>query len=112
MLKGEVFLADLGSSSGHEQEGKRPVIICQNDLLNKVSQTVIVIPLTTNLKREEIPGVVLIKKGEGGLDSDSVALCYQLRVLDKKRLKRQLGKLSEIVLEKVYNGIKFTLGIS
>jgi mRNA interferase MazF len=112
MLKGEVFLANLGSSSGHEQEGKRPVILCQNDLLNEVSQTVIVIPLTTNLKREKIPGSVFIKKGEGGLDSDSVALCYQLRVLDKRRLIKPLGKLSDIVLEEVYNGIKFTLGIS
>jgi len=112
MLKGDVFLANLGSSSGHEQEGIRPVILCQNDLLNNVSQTVIVIPLTTNLRRADIPGCILIRKGEGGIKSDSIALCYQIRVLDKNRLIKQLGKLPEISIREVDNGIKLTLGIS
>ncbi len=91
MQKGDVYLADLNPVVGSEQAGIRPVVIVQNSLLNRFTRTVVVIPFTTNLKRAELPSALLIPKDEGGLDQDSVALCHQVRVLDKSRLRRQLG---------------------
>ncbi|MBI5473427.1 MAG: type II toxin-antitoxin system PemK/MazF family toxin [Ignavibacteriae bacterium] len=89
--RGEVWLADLNPTKGSEQSGVRPVIVFQNDVISKFSTTVLTIPLTTNLRRASPPTSVQINKGEAGLDEASVALCHQLRVLDKSRLMKRLG---------------------
>src|SRR5205085_5987001 len=86
-----IWLANLNPTRGSEQAGTRPVLIFQNNLINKYTTTILAIPLTTNLRRESLPSCIQISKGEGGLASDSVALCHQLRVLDKTRLMRKLG---------------------
>ncbi len=109
--RGEIWLADLNPTRGSEQAGIRPIIIFQSDLLNKFTTTVLAIPLTTNLKRATLPSCVFIPQKEGGLTSDSVALCHQLRVLDKMRLQRKLEKLSQQTLSTVEKRMLFTMGI-
>src|ERR1051326_5699156 len=89
--RGEIWLATLNPTRGSEQAGTRPVLILQHDVIRKYTTTILAIPLTTNLRRASLPSCVQISKGEGGLSSDSVALCHQLRVLDKTRLVRRLG---------------------
>lgn len=89
--RGEIWLANLNPTRGSEQAGIRPVIILQNDAVSKFTTTVLAIALTTNLRRASLPSCVRIGVGEGGLISDSVALCHQLRVLYKVRLVRRLG---------------------
>lgn len=106
------MLANLNPSRGSEQKGKRPVVILQNNVINKFTSTFLTIPITTNLRRAALPSCVKIAKGEGGLDHDSVAMCHQLRVLDKTRLERRLGKLSPKIIEEIESCILFTLGIS
>jgi mRNA interferase MazF len=109
--RGEVWLADLNPIRGSEQAGIRPVVIFQNDRINAYTTTVVAIPFTTNLRRASLPSCVRIAAGDGGLSSDSVALCHQLRVLDSTRLIRRLGKLSRASLLTVERCILFTLGI-
>jgi mRNA interferase MazF len=109
MRRGDVFLADLNPSRGSEQAGIRPVIIVQRESLNRFTRTVVVVPLTTNLRRTQVPGTVLIPAGEGGLSQDSVALCYQIVVVDEQRLIRQLGSLSPAVLMALDQALKYTL---
>ncbi|MFP4082899.1 MAG: type II toxin-antitoxin system PemK/MazF family toxin [Candidatus Aminicenantes bacterium] len=108
MKKGDVYIADLSGSRGSEQAGIRPVLIIQSDKLNKYTQTVVAIPITTNLRRAQIPGCVLLPQGEGGLIQDSVALCYQIKVLAKSRLQSRIGSLSPEVLKQVEEAIKTT----
>lgn len=110
--RSEVWLADLNPTRGSEQAGTRPVLIFQNDLINKFTTTVLTIPFTTNLRRASLPSCVKVSKGEGGLDSDSVALCHQLRVLDKTRLQRKLGELSEETMASIESQVVFTMGIA
>jgi len=110
--RGEVWLASLDPVRGSEQAGTRPVLIFQNDLLSKFTTTAVTIPFTTNLRRASLPSSVKITKGEGGLASDSVALCHQLRVIDKTRLQRKLGKLSDDSIAKIEGSALFTLGIA
>lgn len=109
--RGEIWLADLGQIHGSEQAGFRPVLIFQNDLLNESMTTVLAIPLTSNLKRASLPSCVLISREEGGLSTDSVILCHQLRVLDKTRLNKKLGLASQDTLSLVDNKMLFTMGI-
>lgn len=112
MSRGEIYLADLNPSRGSEQAGVRPVIIVQRDNLKRFTRTVVVVPLTTNLRRAQIPGTTLIPAGEGGLSQDSVALCYQIVVLDRERLLCQLGTLSPNYLLALEQALKYTLDLS
>lgn len=110
--RSEVWLADLNPTRGSEQAGTRPVLIFQNDLINKFTTTILTIPFTTNLRRASLPSCVQVSKGEGGLDSDSVALCHQLRVLDKIRLQRKIGELSDETMAAIETRLIFTMGIA
>ena len=69
-------------------------------------------PLTTNLRRAALPSCVQVAQGDGGLSSDSVVLCHQMRVLDKGRLKQRLGVLSDAALLAVEARLLLTLGVS
>jgi len=112
VLRGEVWLADLNPTRGSEQAGRRPVLILQNDAVNPFTRTVLAIPFTTNLSRGLLPSCIQVVKGEGGLTRESVALCHQLRVLDKTRLLRRLGIVSAGVLADVEDCVLFTVGIA
>jgi mRNA interferase MazF len=109
--RGEIWLAELNPIRGSEQAGTRPVLILQNDSVSRFTSTFLAIPLTTNLRRASLPTCVLLPEGEGGLAKDSVALCHQLRVLDKSRLVRRLGSVSELMLTAIDHCILFTTGI-
>jgi mRNA interferase MazF len=109
--RGEIWMADLNPIRGSEQAGVRPVLIFQNELVSKFSTTVLTIPLMTNMRRASLPTCARISKGEGGLASDSVALCHQLRVLDTTRLQRKLGTVSQATLRTIESVVLFTLGI-
>lgn len=109
--RGEVWLANLNPTRGSEQAGTRPVIIFQNDAINQFTTTLLTIPLTTNLRRAALPSCIKVSKGEGGLKSDSVVLCHQLRVLDKTRLQRKLGSVSQQTIDEIESCVLFTMGI-
>lgn len=91
----DIFYADLSrGTTKSEQGGVRPVIIIQNDIGNKYSPTVIVLPITSELKKINIPTHAIIHKSyETGLNVDSMVLAEQIRVIDKSRLLNKIGYL-------------------
>lgn len=90
--RGEIYYADLGHGVGSEQEGRRPVVIIQNDVGNKHSPTVIVAAVTTKAfgKRKKLP-VHYALDNETGLKAPSVVMLEQIRTLDKHRLEQYVG---------------------
>lgn len=110
LKRGEVWLANLNPTQGSEQAGVRPVIIFQNDLVSQFSTTTIVIPLTRNQRRASLPICLAINQGNGGLAENSVALCFQIRVIDKSRLIRRLGQLDAETITQLEAIILLTLG--
>lgn len=108
---GDIFLANLDPVKGSEQGSERPVIVFQNPDLGKFTSTYLCIPLTTNLSRIGIPGTCLIKKGTGGLPQDSVALCFQLRSIDRSRLSKKYGTLNYTALTSLTDAILSAIGI-
>ena len=92
--QGSIFLAQLDPIQGREQGGFRPVLILQNNRLNHILNTFIVAPITTNLKFKGLFTTVFLEKHTGALTKDSVALLYQIRTLDKSRLKKFVGKIT------------------
>ena len=111
-MRGDIYLVDLNPSRGSEQAGIRPAILVQTDNLDRFTRTVIVVPVTRNLRRAGIPGTFLIPAEEGGLSYDSVALCYQIVVLDRERLQQKLGTLSSDYLLALEQALKYTLELS
>jgi mRNA interferase MazF len=71
MKQGEVWMVDFGSPVGPEQSGQRPAVILQADDLTDVLSTVVVVPLTTNMKRLLLPATLRLNAGEGGLTAGS-----------------------------------------
>ena len=111
MKRGDVWLVDFGVPTGPEQAGLRPAILLQEDNLTTGLTTVLVIPLTTNLRRLALACTVKIPAGEAGLDRDSVALCHQLQARGKARLTDRLGSLPEERLAEVEECVLNTLGV-
>ncbi len=110
LKRGEVWLANLNPAQNLEQAGIRPMIIFQNDIVSQFSTTTIAIPLTTNQRRASLPICMLITQGNGGLSQDSVALCFQIRVLDKTRLIERLGLLRTETIAQLEDVVLVTLG--
>ncbi len=111
MMRGEVWLVDFGSPSGPEQAGRRPVIVLQDDPVTASLPTVVVVPLTTNLKRLAIPWTVRIDAGEGGLPKDSAALCHQLQVRGKMRFIQKFGEVSDATMKQIESKVLEAIGL-
>ena len=109
--RGEIWWADLDPIRGSEQAGVRPVLLFQNNAVSRFTTTTLAIPLTTNLRRALLPSCVRIPQGEGGLTSESVALCHQMRVLDIVRLRTRLGQVSGQTLAEIERCVLFTMGM-
>ena len=108
------FLATLDPTTGAEQAGKRPVLVISRERLNQVLQVVNVVPLTSrkSLARVIYPNEALLTAHAAGLKADSIALCYQIRTLDKSRLERDLGRLTDLSLRQaILDAIRFQLEI-
>lgn len=110
--RGEVWFADLGEpvKSGHEQAGRRYVVVMQTDELGALSTTVVV-PLTTKQLDRQSASAVLLEPTEGGLSERSLALCHHLRVLDIRRLERRQGTLPALQISAIEVGVAFILGL-
>ena len=94
MTRGEIWWADPGPYRTQEQTGRRPVIVWQSDTLTRLLQSVLVVPLTTNLDRARLAGTALVAASEGGLVADSVALAFQMRAVPRKSLKTLIRALT------------------
>ncbi|MEG2086129.1 MAG: type II toxin-antitoxin system PemK/MazF family toxin [Clostridia bacterium] len=107
MKKGEIYYAHLGRTVGSEQGGFRLVCVVQNDIGNTFSQTIIVVPLTSQIK-PNLPTHLLIN----GTPKESILLCEQLRTIDKGRIKDELiYNLDSKELEELNNCLRISLGI-
>jgi mRNA interferase MazF len=87
------------------------VIVVQGNAFNRSRiGTVVVVPLTRNLRLAEAPGNVLLARKDTGLSSDSVANVSQIVTLDRELLTELIGQLSARHLSLVLAGIELVLG--
>jgi mRNA interferase MazF len=113
MKRGEVWWADLSEPRRSEPGGRRPVVIVQDDLLTEsLLATVMVVPLTTNLRRADAIGNVLLPSSATGLARDSVALVCQVLTVDKDFLDERAGNLSRRHRELLDAGLKLALDLT
>ena len=108
--RGEIYCADLDPVVGSEQGGIRPVLVIQNDIGNRYSPTVIVLAITSQLRKSSLPTHVEIPAGKTGLPKTSLVLAEQMRTLEKQRLQNKMGELSPGEMIKVDQAIRSSLG--
>jgi mRNA-degrading endonuclease toxin of MazEF toxin-antitoxin module len=86
LKRAEVWWADLGAYRPRKQTRGRLAVICQSNMLTRTLQSVLVVPLTTNLDRASLAGTALIHSASaGGPPQDSVALAFQMRAISNRQ---------------------------
>jgi mRNA interferase MazF len=98
MKQGEIWNANLDPSKGSEQAGFRPVVIISGNLLNQHLPVVIVVPLTTKVKKYK-GNPVLAPGKSNGLKQESEMLIFHIRSISKDRLIAKLGSIETPELE-------------
>lgn len=109
--RGDLYFVDLPTGVGSEQSGKRPVVIIQNNIGNKYSPTVIVAYLTAQITKKKIPTHVEIKASSTGIARDSVVLGEQVRTIDKSRLSKKIGELTEYEMAEINTAVMISMGL-
>lgn len=106
--RGSIYLVSLDPIIGAEIGKSRPAVIISNNRNNEFSETVTVIPITSNTLKI-YPFETFISRDVGKLEFDSKAKCNQIRTIDKKRLMKFLGKLSEDKMKEIEESLKIHL---
>jgi mRNA interferase MazF len=100
---GDIHWIDLPAVNGHEQRGRRPAVILQDDHYAGELPVVLVVPLTTTRAAMRFAGTTLNRPtAENGLRQVSVALVFQLRAIDRRRVQERIGSVSAEVLHEMF----------
>jgi len=111
VAQGDVLWASLSDPIGSGPGFRRPVVIVQGDRFNASRLgTVVVVPLTSNLRWAAAPGNVSLAADRTGLAKDSVANVSQIVAVDRAVLSERVGKLANTDLALILAGIDLVLG--
>lgn len=109
-LQGEIYLIRPLKTVGDTK--KRPAVIVSLNIRNEFSTTVLVVPFTSDLSSGETPTRILIKAKEGGLLSDSLAICDNISAIRKLYLEKgPYGAISSTSLQRIQKGIQIAIAI-
>jgi mRNA interferase MazF len=109
--QGDVCWASLPAPTGSGPGFSRPVVVVQGDAFNRSRlATVVVVPLTSNLRWESAPGNVLLAARKTGLPRDSVANVSQIVTVDRAVLAERTGQLARADVGLVLSGVDLVLG--
>ena len=102
--RGDIWWVALDPAQGSEISKTRPAVVITADALNRARRTVVIVPLSTG--PEPRPPIVVATPSAG---PGAVAVCDQLRAVDKHRLTRTFGRLSVSDLGIVEDGVRRVL---
>ena len=108
--QGDLFWITLSEATGSNPAYRHPHVVVQNNLFDDSRiNTAVVCTLTSNLKRAEAPGNVLLEAKESGLPKASVVLVSQLFTVDKSDLTDHIGSLSKKRVRQILDGIHLVI---
>ena len=112
--KWSIWRANLDPVIGSEQGKSRPVLIISEDDINELLNSINVIPLTSRKPgRIVYPNETSLSGGKYGLEKESIALCHQIRTIDKSRLSKEYGEIVDRNIQvEIIDAISFQLGIN
>jgi mRNA interferase MazF len=105
--QGDIYWIELEEPSGSEPGYSHPHVVIQNNIFNQSRiNTVVVCALTTNIKRANAPGNVLLEIGEANLPKQSVVVVSQIFTVDKTQLGEFIGSLTKRRINQILAGIQ------
>ena len=108
ILRGDIIWADLNPTIGHEQAGKRPVLVLSHEVFNKRSGTVIVVAITSQPQRAEFP--LTLELQESNLPKRSWVKISQIRTLSVKRLRKKISVAKPEEINLIIEGLNEIIG--
>jgi mRNA interferase MazF len=109
--QGDIVWAELPNPTGSGPGFRRPVVIVQGDAFNASRlATVVVVPLTSNLRWASAPGNVVLNAVRTGLSRDSVANVSQIIAVDRSVLADRIGRLDDDQISVILSGVDLMLG--
>lgn len=101
MERGDIYLVSLDPSSGHEQQGTRPVLVVSPLAFNRITKTPVVLPITGGGNFARTAGFAVSLVG-AGTKTTGVVRCDQPRVLDLvSRNARRLETVPQEIIDEV-----------
>ncbi len=101
ILQKEIYLADLSPTKGKEQKGKRPVVIISGNTMNENFSVCIICPISSKIKN--YTGSVRLEKNKiNKLDEDSEIITFQIRTIDKERMIKKIGEITNEQLKEIF----------
>ncbi len=108
--QGDIYWADLAAPRVSERGFRHPCVVIQNNVFNASRiHTVVVCAVTSNLKRAQAPGNVILHKGEANLEKRCVVNISQVVTVNKSDLAEKIGSLSAEKIKKIIDGIKLLI---
>lgn len=101
MERGDIYLVSLDPTSGHEQQGTRPVLVVSPTAFNQLTRTPIVLPITSGGNFARTAGFTVPLMG-AGTQTTGVVRCDQPRALDiGSRHGRKLESVPQAIMGEV-----------
>ena len=106
--QGDIYWVSLEEPSGSEPGYPHPHVVIQDNVINRSRiNTVVVCALTTNLKRANAPGNVLLEAGEANLPRQSIVVVSQVSTVAKAQLGEYIGSLTKQRINQILAGMRF-----
>jgi mRNA interferase MazF len=106
--QGDLYWVPMNSPDGTDPGYMHPHVVIQDNIINRSRiQTVVVCALTTNSKRANLPGNVLLEAGEANLPRQSIVVVSQVSTVDKTQLGDYIGSLSQARIDQILAGMRF-----
>ncbi len=101
MERGDIYLVSLDPTSGHEQQGTRPVLVVSASVFNRLTKTPVVLPITSGGNFARTAGFTVSLTG-AGTKTTGVVRCDQPRALDLgSRNARKLESVPAAIMDEV-----------
>lgn len=101
MERGDIYLVSLDPTAGHEQQGRRPVLVISPAKFNRVTGVPVVLPITTGGGFARMAGFA-VSLMDAGTKTTGIVRCDQPRALDlRARGARKLESVSEHIIDEV-----------
>ena len=108
---GDLWVVLLDPTVGAEIHGQRPALVVSNDTLNRYSETVTILPLTSQPAHRQYPDEILLPQGTGNLPLTSRVKANMIRTIDKSRLKAFIGQVPPSFYPQIHQILRVHLNI-
>ena len=100
--QGDIWWGDLGTPVGSAPGYHRPLLIIQADRFNRSRiDTVLCLPLTSNLAHRAFPVTMILPATATGLPRDSIVNATQSATVDRRQLHDRVGRIERRLLDQV-----------